>query len=42
MSAVKKYRFDPDYAVPPGASLQETMEALDMTQRELALRTGLT
>ncbi|HDO26403.1 MAG TPA: helix-turn-helix domain-containing protein [Nitrospirae bacterium] len=42
MSTFKKYRFDPDYAVPPGASLQETMEALDMTQRELALRTGLT
>ncbi len=42
MSPVKKYRFKPDYAVPPGASLQETMEALNMTQRELALRTGLT
>ncbi len=42
MSPSKKYSFDPDYAVPPGASLQETMEALDMTQKELALRTGLT
>ncbi len=42
MSLSKKYNFDPDYAVPPGESLQETMEALDMTQRELALRTGLT
>ncbi len=42
MSPSKKYSFEPDYAVPPGASLQETMEALDMTQKELALRTGLT
>ncbi len=42
MSSVKKYRFEPDYAVPPGASLKEAMEVLDMTQRELALRTGLT
>ncbi len=42
MNSNKKYGFNPDYAVPPGASLQETMEALDMTQKELALRTGLT
>lgn len=42
MKALRKYRFDPDYAVPPGATLEETMEALGMTQRELANRTGLT
>src|SRR5439155_5374653 len=27
--------------VPPGATLQESLENLGMTQRELALRTGL-
>ena len=42
MKALRKYAFDPDYAVPPGASLKETMEALGMSQRELADRTGLT
>ena len=42
MKAIRKFRFDPDYAVPPGATLEETMEALGMTQRELADRTGLT
>ena len=29
------------YAVPPGATLQETIDSLGMTQRELALRTGM-
>jgi len=28
-------------AVPPGATLQETIDSLGMTQRELALRTGM-
>lgn len=42
MKAIRKFRFDPDYAVPPGATLEETMESLSMTQRELADRTGLT
>jgi addiction module HigA family antidote len=42
MKALRKYAFAPDYAVPPGASLKETMQALGMTQRELADRTGLT
>jgi len=37
----KRYEFQPDYAVPPGATLQETIDALGMTQRDLALRTGL-
>lgn len=35
------YRHEPDYAVPPGETLQETLDALDMDQKELALRTGL-
>ena len=42
MKAIRKFRFEPDYAVPPGATLEETMESLGMTQRELAVRTGLT
>ena len=42
MKALRKYPFQPDYAVPPGNTLEETMESLGMTQRELAARTGLT
>ncbi len=38
----KRYEFEPDYAVAPGATLQELMESLEMTQKELATRTGLT
>ena len=38
----KKYDFTPDYAIPPGETLKETMESLEMTQKELAKRTGLT
>jgi HTH-type transcriptional regulator / antitoxin HigA len=30
----------PDYAVPPGETLRETLEGLNMTQTELAERTG--
>ena len=37
----KRYAFEPDYAVPPGETLQETIEALGMTQRDLATRTGM-
>lgn len=40
--AKNKYRFDPDYAVPPGETLAETIDALGMSQRDLAERTGLT
>lgn len=35
-----KYSFDPDYAVPPGETLQEVLESLNLTQKELALRMG--
>ena len=37
-----KYTFEPDYAVAPGETLRETMDTLDMSQKELAIRTGLT
>ncbi len=42
MKHKKKYGFAPDYAVPPGKTLQEVMASLGMTQREMAMRTGLT
>lgn len=36
------YRYEPDHAVPPGETLREVLADLDMTQAELARRTGLT
>lgn len=36
------YKYEPDYAVPPGRTLQETIESIGMSQTELALRTGRT
>lgn len=35
------YQHQPDYAVPPGETLRDTLEELGMTQTELAVRTGL-
>ncbi|HVA51709.1 MAG TPA: helix-turn-helix transcriptional regulator [Pirellulales bacterium] len=35
------YPFSPDYAVPPGATLKETLETKGISQAELSLRTGL-
>ena len=37
----EKFTFDPDYVVPPGATLKETLDAKGMSQAELSLRTGL-
>jgi addiction module HigA family antidote len=37
----RRYPFTPDYAVPPGETLQETIDTFGMTQRDLALRTGM-
>ena len=37
-----RYPYEPDYAVPPGATLQETIEAQGIDQKELARRTGFT
>ncbi|MGB4407575.1 MAG: helix-turn-helix domain-containing protein [Sphaerochaeta sp.] len=42
MNKNRNYAFDPDYAVPPGRTLEEVIESLGMTQKELAIRTGLT
>jgi HTH-type transcriptional regulator/antitoxin HigA len=41
MATTASRPFAPDYATPPGDSLRETLEALEMTQAELAERTGL-
>ncbi|MFZ4596644.1 MAG: helix-turn-helix domain-containing protein [Verrucomicrobiaceae bacterium] len=35
-----KHPFKPDYAFPPGETLLETLEALGLTQKELAARMG--
>jgi len=35
-----KHAFNPDYAFPPGETLLETLEALGLTQKELAARMG--
>jgi len=40
MSKIKKNQFIPDYAVPPGETLLETLKAIGMSQAELADRTG--
>lgn len=37
-----KYEFDPDYAVPPGATLHEILDSMSLSQSDLAARTGLT
>lgn len=42
MKHKKKYGFAPDYVVPPGRTLQEIMASLGMSQKEMAMRTGLT
>jgi HTH-type transcriptional regulator/antitoxin HigA len=42
LTAKKLYGFEPDYAVSPGGTLKEVMESLNMAQKELAIRTGLT
>lgn len=38
----KRFGFEPDYAIPPGETLKETMESLNMSQKELATRTNVT
>jgi addiction module HigA family antidote len=37
----KLYPYEPDYAVPPGYTLEDTIEFQGLTQAELAERTGL-
>lgn len=40
MATDTRLRFAPDYAVPPGETLLETIETLGMTQADLAARAG--
>lgn len=42
MKAKRLYTYEPDYAVPPGETLLEVMQSLNMTQKDLAARTELT
>jgi addiction module HigA family antidote len=42
LKSEEKLGFAPDYAVPPGVTLKEVMESLDMTQKDLAVRTDVT
>jgi HTH-type transcriptional regulator/antitoxin HigA len=39
---MSKYKFDPDYVVPPGATLKESIDEQGISQVQLAQRTGLT
>lgn len=41
MAAARLNSFEPDYATAPGESLRDTIEAMGMSQAELANRTGL-
>lgn len=41
MSKKKTYKFEPDYAIHPGEILEETLEARDILQSELADRCGI-
>jgi HTH-type transcriptional regulator / antitoxin HigA len=40
MATKSSYAFKPNYAIAPGATLQETIESLGISQAELAKRTG--
>ncbi len=42
VTAKKRYKYDPDYAIPPGDSLKDLIESLGMSQAELSRRTELT
>ena len=37
----KRHSYEPDYAVAPGETLQETIDSLGIDQRELARRSDL-
>ncbi|MGH8524830.1 MAG: HigA family addiction module antitoxin, partial [Gammaproteobacteria bacterium] len=41
MNATAEYRYEPDVVLPPGETLAEVLEQLEMTQTDLARRTGL-
>ena len=39
--ASERYRYEPEIVFPPGETLSERLEEIDMTPTELAARTGL-
>jgi addiction module HigA family antidote len=41
MATDKRYAFNPDYALPPGATLKEVLESKGISQSELATRMGM-
>jgi len=41
MAEIEKNSFKPNYAVPPGETLRETIKSLGITQAELIQQTGL-
>ena len=36
-----RYQYEPDFAIPPGATLRETIDQMGIAKRELSERTGL-
>lgn len=42
MKPTKNYCFAPDYTIPPGETLKELMECLEMSPKDLSKHTGLT
>ncbi len=42
MKAKKKYSYNPDFAVLPGETLLEVLESQNLSQKDIAIRTGLT
>ena len=42
MISQQEHEYKPDVVFPPGETLQETLEALGMSRKDLAARTGLT
>lgn len=42
LKSQERLGYEPDYAVPPGETLKEVMQSLGMSQKELAIRTGVT
>jgi HTH-type transcriptional regulator / antitoxin HigA len=41
MADARREAFEPDYAVPPGETLRETLESIEMSQADLARRADL-
>lgn len=40
--ACKRYEYNPDYAIAPGVTIKEEMEALGLSPRELSFILGIT